>query len=1384
MQMEDKLQRNRKRFFFRVLVLFLSLCPAGLYAEEHVSQVTFGVLGGTEGLPSNEIRRIYQDKEGYIWIATNGGLVRYDGYEFYTYKSNLYHRDLLSSNTVTCVVEDNAHRLWIGTGNGLHILDKLTGKITKIAPEKLNNNFIQALLTDRKGDVWIGTNHGLHRYIAGQDTIMLYSPSGSEGSVPALLDNGDIKTLYEDGKGQIWIGTWSSGFFRYNPLEDRFYTYPSINPRNSAHVIYGDSAGNIWIGTWEYGLFRLKNPYDPKLFSWVQYRHREGDKRSLADDIIYALSENLQTGDIWIGSRSGLSILKSKDGDVWFQNYLPGDKDGTISYNELNTICRDSENMMWLGMMGGGVNIADTWMHQFNLHRLEDVKSRYATNSVRSILVDDEGYIWIGIGSYGILCHDRKSGKHMFYTEIPDLKSLGSWTTTNTIVQRRKNRELWFGTYDAGLIIYDKYASPGKRVKVVKRETHPWLVDDRVYFLYEDSGNNMWIGTLNGVSVWAADGQTFSYRLGGPLNAVYAITEDQEGNIWLGTNQCGVYRVEGDFRKPEEMKFINYSSDNKNFADNVTSFCVDKKGHLWIGTEGEGLCMYEREKDVFRSVHAVLNLPGDAVYNIVEDSQENLWLGTNNGLLCVNRADSPDSSNYRLYTTVDGLQDNIFIRNAVFKCPDGELFFGGHKGYNCFYPERLRKNRHAPPVVITDIRVHNRSWQELEPREKEEISPVSPEFTRRIVLDHKQNNFNIDFAVLSYANPAQNKYAYRLEGYDNGWQYTDASRNFAYYNNLKSGTYRFYLKGANENGVWGVAGKQLEIVILPAPWATWWAYCLYALGIGILAFYIFYLMHKRIQTEAAAKLAEVKRQKSEEINHAKLQFFTNITHELMTPLTIILATLDEYKFNFPKNSDYYSVIYNNTHRLMRLLQQILEFRKAESGNLKLKVCKGDLMLFVRNSVNSFSPLVKKKGIAMELKVPEQKVEGYFDPDKLDKILYNLLSNAAKYNKENGKVEVCLEYDGEKEYARISVKDDGEGMSAEAMKHLFKRFYEGNYRRFNTVGTGIGLSLVKDLIDLHQGDIRVESRPGEGTTFIIGLPLSRASYEEGQIDEEIVIRDTAVTEYVEEKEGKKKEEMPLPADAETKYTLLVVEDNEELRQLLVNMLGRSYRVLQAADGAAGVKVAETEQVDLILSDIMMPEMDGIELCRYIKEKFELCHIPVVLLTAKQSEEDQIAGYDSGADGYIRKPFSLPLLSAKINSLLQNRERTARDFEKQMVLETKELNYTSMDEKFMQQAVDCVYRHLDDPDFGQQQFLEEMGTSKSTLYAKLKTLTGLNTSAFIRNIRLKAACRIIKEKKKVRISELAYAVGFNDAKYFSACFKKEFGMLPTEYMENLP
>ncbi|MDR0745163.1 MAG: response regulator [Mediterranea sp.] len=1358
-------------FRFVVFAFFIVSSAFQLSGRDMIRRLTFKQINSLNGLPNDEVQKVFQDKEGFMWFATRYGLCKYDGYQVTTIKSDIYNPELLTSNNIRCLGDDAGHNLWIGTFEGINALNKATGVVRKTNSLRASSGNVSSILVTRDNTVWISYDTCLYRYAPQADSLEIVTDGGLD-----KLFFGPENELYEDSDGDIWIGSWNHGLYRFSPSEKKLYTYPPLNSKNSAHTVFEDSRRNIWIGGWNEGLYLLKNPKDMERLSWEVYKHVSHNPSSLSDDIVYALNEDPHTGTLWIGTRSGVSIMDlERPGE--FINYKPTESPYYIPHNEINSIIRDWSGKLWLGSIGGGVFMVDTRKPQFDLFHFEAPDKSVLTVAVRSLFVDRDETVWMGIGNYGVAKYNRAANQYSFYSELPEFSGIREMPTTYSIIQRKRTGELWFGSYNGGVYIYKK----GEKVKQYLPHNSDFVMHDIVTALYEDRYGNCWVGTRTGLGVKRSDGVGYLFRnmIAGDTDLTSAyirdILEDTNGDIWLASTNLGLIRISGDIYRPESLQYTNYSiRNNKIPAKSIICLKRDSQYRLWVGTEGHGLFVYNRDKDIFESKSIEYNLPGDLVGSIEEDDRGNLWLGTNKGLVRLSVSEDTKAAEQRLYTAVDGLQNNFFIPHS--SCKFGhKLFFGGFGGYNSFNPDDLNIDVRDVPFQITDIKIYNNSFNALDEKLRNRISSKTPSFTDKIVLPYKYNNFNIEFASLTYKNPELNKYAYKLAGFDKDWQYTDATRHFAYYNNLKNGTYTFQLRATNENGIWSRHTRELTVVISPPFWTTWWAYLIYFWVIVAIVYYVYRIARNRMKLKNSLELQKMEKAKAEELNHAKLQFFTNITHELLTPLTIISATTDELKTQAPQYTDLYPVISTNIQRLIRLLQQILEFRKAETGNLKLRVSPGDLAVFVRNEAEAFQPLIKKRKLHFSILCDPDVIYGYFDTDKLDKILYNLFSNAAKYSHEGGFIRVNLSYADIKDYVLITVKDDGKGISPENQKTMFKRFYEGDYRKFNTIGTGIGLSLAKDLVELHGGTIRVESEVDKGSTFFVRLPVERSYFKEEEIDEDVIPVSKTVS-------GIEPDVRELPkTNGEKRYSILVLEDNEELLQLMLTLLGREYRVFTAENGKEGVVIVENEDIDLVVSDIMMPEMDGIEFCKHIKGKLEFSHIPVVLLTAKNKEEDRAEAYESGADGFISKPFNLAVLHARIKNLLRAKERTAHDFKNQLVFEVKDLNYTTIDEAFIQSAINCVNRHLDDPGFDQLRFTDEMGTSKSTLYKKLKFLTGLNTSSFIRNIRLKAAIKIMEEKRGIRVSELAYAVGFNDPKYFSACFKKEFGMLPSEYME---
>ncbi|WP_298652678.1 hybrid sensor histidine kinase/response regulator transcription factor [uncultured Proteiniphilum sp.] len=1357
--------------FYTVFTLLFG-CMDFLYPQQNRGEPDFKILSTTDGFPTNEIQEVYQDREGFIWFATRNGLCKYDGYQITVYNSNQPKPHVLTSNNIFCLADDQNGNLWIGTYNGIDRFDKLSGKFEPIEIQNTTNKVVSCILVTKNNEIWIGMDDGLFRYDPRENTFTHHSLQ----KIGDIAVTASVKSIIEDTYGEIWVGTWNNGLYRYSPSKNIFHTYPKLNSRNSAHVIYEDSKKNIWVGTWGEGLHFLEYPRDMENFRWKTYRHNANDPASLSDNIIYDICEDINTNSLWVGTRSGLSIL-GYDTPSGFINRRATHKTNELPTNEINSIIRDNKDNIWIGTIGGGVLFTNTKESKFDFISVDI--SGIPTGAIRSVFLDNDDNMWLGIGTYGVVRYDKKSEKVIPQHALPEFNGAGQISMYD--IKQRNTGEILLGTYGEGLWVYEK----GKPIRMYTEANSGFISDNRIRSIHVDRQQNCWLGTQYGLGVWLSDDTGFILdnilvddRQLVPSSMI-DITEDVAGRIWIATIDNGVLSVEGDPRHRDGLTFRNYTEKNgKISAHTINVLHYDTSGRLWAGAENGRLYLYDNESDSFIDKSPQFSILGTLISSIEEDRQGNLWIGTNNGLIRLTFNETAKLTGYRVFTMADGLGDNFFIPKSSYKA-QGELFFGGYKGLVRFNPDNINVDIYPTPFYITDIRILNTSFYKLDEQITNKISAKVPPFSDRITIPHKYNNFSIHFANLNYKNPELNRYAYKLTGFDQDWTYTDSKQNVAYYNNLSPGQYVFQLRATTQNGVWNDKIKEIQINVLPPFWLTWWAFIIYFCILALIGYAIYRNILNRIHLRNQLKYKEIEREKAEELNHAKLQFFTNITHEFLTPLTIISATVDELQQTSPRNDDLYATMGRNIVRLTRLLQQILEFRKAEAGNLKLRVSYGNISEFVKNSTDSFYPLIRKKKLHFSYVSDPENIQGLFDIDKLDKILYNLISNAAKYVSKGGSIQVTLSHrDEEKDHIRISVEDNGAGISKDDQQTLFKRFYEGDYRRHNTTGTGIGLSLVKDLVNLYHGTVQVESEIDKGSKFTVILPIDASCFEDSEIDTDKFdyIQDTTpmeVNPVTEEKERTTKKQ-------ETS-SVLVVEDNEEILQLVHRLLNRDYHVFTATNGKEAMLILGHKKIDIIVSDIMMPEMDGVELCKLLKSDIEYSHIPIILLTAKTDEKDRADAYESGADAFISKPFNLNVLHARIKNLLKSRERMARDFKNQLVFELKDLEFTNLDEEFLRKAIDCVNRHLDHSDFDQQQFSEEMNVSKSTLYNKLKTLTGLNTSAFITNIRLKAACRIMDQNRNIRISDLAYAVGFNDPKYFSSCFKKEFNMRPSEYID---
>ena len=1367
--------------------IFLSAC---LFLSSLSSLLAFELdsffvssINTQSGLISDDVTCMIQDNQGFMWYGTNNGLCRYDGHEFVTYKSNYQTSRFFTGNSIVCLAIDKNNCLWIGTTSGLNIFNLETGDIKQFSFDKLRCKLINTIAIDKNNNAYIGTDNGIFRYNSKEESFdEVYTDA-----IGNTVVGNYIQTLFVDSQNILWIGMWHTGFCTLDLNTYRFVYYTKLADVKDLSIscFMEDRNGNIWFSTWSgIGICRLENPHDINAVKATIYRHADAGGY-LSSSIIYGLVEDEKTGNIWIATAYGLNVLIEPDNPASIINYHKYDND--IFINEISVLFKDRSGIIWFSVQGNGCYSINQNRNVFNQNHFSKLRTKNELIKITSVYKTKNDVLWMGIRTHNLALFDRKTNSLIKYSDHPQLKNIKYRANTVLDIIKGDDNKLWISTrYDAAYMV--ELSDLEDVVSVEKIKENQELKTPNTTVLTKVPSGDIWVGTIKGINIIRKNkAGEYEYTSNTLIDKTIASNHiksfwcDNKDNLWIGTEHGGLFNVQFS-EQSLPVNVINYSIENGKINSNeILCIFKDTKQRFWIGTQGGGLCLYNQEKDAFEIINNMNLMPDDVIYSIQEDKTGALWLSTGKGLVCY-RPEFQTERQMRSYTRDDGLEIFSFYSNSSFKDDKGELFFGGNDGIVSFFPEQFSENVFSPTPVITDVLLSNISILGLPAKERNKITKNLPPFAHTIRLSHKSNNIRIEFASLSFEKSQSKKYAYKLKGVDNDWIYVDAGKRFAVYNNLAKGNYEFMVKAYNESGYWSNECATLQIIRLPAPWETNWAYLIYFIFLlGI--FYLSYrIINYRIKLKRALEIEQLERVNSEEVHQAKLQFFTNISHELFTPITVLSCSLDNLSRKYPKDTTLIHIMEANLNRLMRLLQQILEFRKAETGNLKLKVSEDNIVTFIKEICDTnFSPLIGKKNISLEFISSEKNIPAYFDSDKLDKIMFNLISNAFKYNREGGSIEVSVEKirKNETNYAEIKVRDTGKGIAQEALPNLFKRFYEGDYRKFKTKGTGIGLSLTKDLTKLHQGKITVESRLGEGTEFTVIIPINKEAYSFDQIDSQ----DITNVEYIEN--DTQKTEISLPeqdtsSDKLKNTTILLVEDNEDLLLVMNQNLQSDFNVKTATNGKEALLMLEEQVIDIVITDFVMPEMNGIELCKKMKSEIKWSHIPIILLTAKQNTEDKVEGYDAGADVYITKPFEITALIANIKSLVKNRAIIAKSFKDKKDILLNEFTYNSVDEEFLNKAIALVEENIRKTDFDTETFYQVMHMTQSTLYRKLKTLTNMSPNEFIRNIKFKAACKLLMERK-LNISEVAYELGFDDPKYFSVAFKKEIGMTPSEYIK---
>lgn len=1346
--------------FFSFRLLFVMLIMAVSISSPAQSTISFERINSDKGLPCDETNCVTQDKEGFIWIGALYGLYKYDGYQIRIING-------LSGKNIKNIKDSGKNYLWIGTNDGLYKLDKQDGKLHRYQMLNYDNcNVINRVYIDSRDSVWVGTNGGLYSYDQSKDSMLFRYNLNKRSLVPHC----SVTDICEDGKGYLWIGTWDRGLFRYNMKTGKWYEMPKFNDANSAQKICIDSSGHLWIGTWNYGLYEILNPYDtdhPLQFNtYINHFDKRSDNE-INGNYIYTICDNKSDGCLWIGTNNGLSICtKQDDGTLTFDNYPKANDHATAFLGTgVESLFADHNGRMWMCTTQYGVVSARKQHTLFHTYSYQSLIGSTSENITNCLSTSPDGSVYIGLKNIGFAhISNIKDDIHASISthSLTGLQQIYKGTCLTVLSDGR----IATGTESDGFFICHKDGFLEK----FEKGNPEWLDDRCVKCFFEEDDGTLLVGNWKGLAVLYPDGtgRNISKESGdsefikSQINKIVKVGVDE---YWMASSNNGILHIKGHLSN----KRLNARSIKIKYYKEVSSVSrvlYSQSNEVWACSPSGGLLKYDKSNDRFINMAKSLSFPAQIVRDMEEDRDGNIWLTTNLGIIRM----SQNPTRLRIFTKSDGLPTNYLGRSLISMMPDGDLCVSMTDYITFFSPSEATDKSISHPAHITQLKVFN-----------EDITSSN---ASEITLGHDENDLTIEFSTLSYDDIESTRYSYMLEGYDHDWIYPSIGRYSAYYSNLPSGSYTFRLRSADASGVWTDSPETLTISVLPPLYHRWWAILGYILAtIAVVYLILRYFQRKREQKEEV-KLAKLQAEQVEELNHKKLQFFTNISHDLMTPLTIISAITESTDaMAMPQKP----VMQNNVNKLIRMLQQILEFRKVESGNLSLRVSERDIVAFCRNEVESITPLMHSKGIDIEFYSNEGLYKCWFDVDALDKIIYNLLANAAKYSKsDGGKVRLMLNCGPT---TKISITDNGPGIPESMQKDLFKRFYEGEHRKFNTYGTGIGLSLARDLTTLHHGKIEVESKEGQGTTFLVSIPVTRPSYSDIESDGGTTVTNPEIIQ--------KPETTDAPTDTntssqKTNKTILLVEDNEELRDIVSDILSSHYNIKVADNGKDALEVMRSPDtaIDMVLTDVMMPEMDGMELTRIIKSDIETSHIPVLLLTAKRTDEDRTEAYRMGADGYITKPFSMELLLARVENLLRQRKQTIEKIvtsltnsdnqdSKDIESEKEHLDITPLDTEFIHRCKECVMKHIDDSEFDQQQFADEMNVSKSTLYKKLRAFTNMNTPQFIRSIRMSMALKILKENPLIRISELAYSVGFNDPKYFSQCFKADFGKLPSDY-----
>ena len=1339
-----KYYHTRRHLFSLTVTIWTMLLSIAVYAADHDKGIHFSNISINDGLSQSTVLSSCQDSRGQMWFATHDGLNRYDGYDFTVYRHDDDDSTSIADNIIKKVYLDSRGNLWIGTNKGLSYYDREKDSFRNFSTV----GAVTGIAEDRNGRFMIAAGGSLKFFDSRTWKWDMAAPPCQPESFGATI-------LYKD-EGNIWIGTASDGLFCYSTGSKDIKRISSFKSEKPIQCLLNHD-DRIWIATEGDGLHSIGTDGDLKT-----YHHHGEDPRSLSSNYVRAM-ESDSYGRLWIGTFNGLSIL---DGECFMNIKSDPFMHGSLAQSSVRSISRDNQGGMWLGTWFGGINY---WHPARN--RFEHIRMQYGGNSLNDNVVscikeDRKGSLWIGTNSGGVNHYDPSKDRFTYYrlessTRSSNLES----NDIKAIYIDEESDKIFVGAHAGGLNVIDR-----KREFIRHAEGSNSL---DIYAIMPEGKDRLILGTLDGLKSFDIKTEKIF-----PLNEdihgypirklkVRALMKDTQGRIWIGSESgLATYTsAEGQLERCEI-----HSPDSPLHYVFVQSFYESTTRLIWIATR-TGLWCYDDRENSLTQYTSKDGLASDIVHGIEEDSFGRLWISTDNGLSCFN----PFSGTFRNFSISDGLQSNQFNPGSHCRKGNGEIMFGGINGISSFNPTDIEDNPFTPQPLITRIEVFNK---EIRPGDGSGILEKSIMETQEMTLMHYQNSFTLEFSVPNYLSGKHDTFAYKLDGYDKEWYNLGSVRSVSY-SNLPHGKYTFMVKAANNDGIWNETPVSLHIAIKPIWYRTTAATLLFIL-LSIMFFIALYaFIVERKEKESRLELEKQEKVHQEEIHQMKMRFFINISHEMRTPLTLIINPLSEM---ISKSTDAWmrrqlKYVERNAKRLLHLVNQLMDYRRAELGVFKLRVQPENVHKIVKENWAFYEKLAQSKKIRYSLLSDMEGKTSYIDGQYLELILNNLLSNAFKYTDEGSITVKVQEISNE---LIMEVSDTGTGIPKEQQSRIFERFYQVDNEH---IGSGIGLSLIHRLVELHHGRIELQSEVGKGSSFIVALPSTPDAYTKEELDNSgtpeahtsntpgIYVLDTDTeTETASQDEGGTKK----------RGRLLIAEDNEEIRAYMREGLVHLFDIMLAKNGEEALVLLKESEPDMVITDMMMPVMDGLKLCSHIKQNIATSHIPVLILSAKTDSKDKLEAFKTGADDYIIKPFSMTLLIAKIQNILRTQYRLQDKVSQSMDIAPEKLSFNAMDEQILTRAIAIVEKNLDNAEFSTEEFAKAMNMSRSNLHLKLKALTGESALDFIRKIRFKEACRLLKDGR-YSISEISDMVGFNTPSYFATCFKKYMGCLPTEYVK---